>query len=90
MRHPVLHPLAPAAICWLAALSAAAHPGHGLIEHGALHVAASPYHLATLALAGAALWLAGHRATRPGGRRWLRGLGAASACVAGGLWVLGL
>lgn len=90
MKPPLFHRLVPAAGCWLTALAAAAHPGHELTRHGVVHVAASPYHLATLGLAGAVLWLAGRWITHPSGRQWLRGLGATVACVVGGLWVLGL
>ena len=34
-----------------------AHPGHGLTDRGALHLFASPYHLASLVCLGAAAWI---------------------------------
>jgi hypothetical protein len=90
MTPPLLQRLVPAAGCWLTALAAAAHPGHELTRHGVVHAAASPYHLATLGLAGAVLWLAARWITRPSCRRWLHGLGATVVCVAAGLWLLGM
>lgn len=67
---------------FVAAISANAHPGHGLGEHGAAHVITSPYHVATLAVAGVALWLTGRFVQRQSVRRVLQGSGLAMVLVA--------
>lgn len=67
---------------FVAAISANAHPGHGLGDHGAAHVITSPYHVATLAIAGVALWLTGRFVQRQSVRRVLQGSGLAMVLVA--------
>jgi uncharacterized membrane protein len=64
------------------AISANAHPGHGLGEHGAAHVITSPYHVGTLAVAGVALWITGRFVQRQSVRRVLQGSGLAMVLVA--------
>lgn len=56
-------------------LSATAHPGHSLGEHGPLHVVTSPYHLAVLALAGSAFLVASRFVHRRLPRYLLQGAG---------------
>jgi hypothetical protein len=63
-------------------LSAGAHPGHGLGEHGLGHVLASPYHLAVLGLAGAGLGFASCFVRGDPGRRLLRLGGAVAVGIA--------
>jgi hypothetical protein len=53
----LLRPWSGCAATLALALSAPAHPGHGLSEQGALHLVTSPDHLAILALGGGVLWL---------------------------------
>ena len=70
----------PALIALLAFASVAqAHPGHDVFDHGAAHVATSPYHLIVLVIVAAALAVAASfvRSARAGG--FLR-MGA-TACV---------
>jgi hypothetical protein len=72
--------------CFLSITSASAHPGHGLGEHGATHIVTSPYHLAVLALVGAALWLVGRFVQRQLPRRLLQGAGFAAILAAALIW----
>ncbi len=70
----------PALIALLAFASVAqAHPGHDLFEHGAAHVATSPYHLLVLAIVATALAVAA-RFVRSARARGLLRKGA-TACV---------
>lgn len=62
-----------------ATLSAQAHPGHSIGEHGISHALASPYHVATLLLLGGAAWLGAMFVQRSLPRRLLQGFGTASA-----------
>jgi hypothetical protein len=73
---------------WLSAISVSAHPGHGLGEHGAMHLLASPYHVAVLALAGITLWLIGRFVQRQLPRRLLQGAGVATLLASAVLWGL--
>jgi hypothetical protein len=41
----------------LSAITGSAHPGHDLLDHGAAHVVASPFHLLVLAAGGIVLAL---------------------------------
>lgn len=67
----------------------AAHPGHGLTEHSALHLATSPFHVAPLLGLGAVLWLAS-RLTIDEAARWrFATLGTVSVGAAGVFWGLG-
>jgi hypothetical protein len=70
----------------LSAISASAHPGHRLGEHGATHIVSSPYHLAMLALGGAMLWLTGRFVQRQLPRRFLQGAGIAAVLTAALIW----
>src|SRR5690349_1241121 len=69
----------------LAGATAGAHPGHGLADAGAVHVATSPYHLSVLAggalAAALALMLAARLARSPRSRRALQ-VGAGCALLA--------
>lgn len=60
-----------------------AHPGHGLVDHGALHAITSPYHLGVLALCGAGLWFGARFVQGRGPRRILQYAGLAGLLVAG-------
>ena len=71
-------------------ICAQAHPGHGLLDQGAAHVATSPYHVAVLALIGGGCWLAARFAARrvvP--RRFLQCAGTVALIAAGALWTFG-
>lgn len=67
-----------------------AHPGHGLMEHGAGHVATSAFHL--LVLTGFAFtMLAVAQIVRNGrARKFLRVAGGGALVTAGVLWGLGI
>jgi hypothetical protein len=67
-------------------ISASAHPGHSLGEHGATHIVTSPYHLTVLALGGAVLWLAGRLVQRQLPRRLLQSAGIAAVLTAALIW----
>lgn len=69
---------------------AAAHPGHGLSQHGALHLVTSPFHVVTLLGVGVAFWLASRLATHEASRRRLATLGMMSVGAAGVFWGLGV
>lgn len=74
----------------LSVLVAKAHPGHDLMEHGAGHVASSPYHLFVLA-AVALVLIAGAQVVRSeSAKKYLRYAGAAALVVAGALWGFGI
>lgn len=77
-----LLPLLP----FLGTLSAHAHPGHGLGEHGAAHVMTSPYHLAVLAGTGVALWFAARLVQSQIPRRILQALGVVAVLTAVAIW----
>lgn len=78
------------ALCPLSVVLVSGHPGHGLMEHGAAHVAASAYHL--FVLAGIAMLLLGvaQGVRRQSVKKYLRMAGAAALAIAGALWGLGL
>ena len=81
-----LRSLTATAATFALALSAQAHPGHSLGDHGALHAVTSPYHLAILAVSGAALWFAGRFVQRHLPRRALQFTGLATILAAAVLW----
>ena len=81
-----LRSLTVAAATFTLALSAQAHPGHAIGDHGALHAVTSPYHLAILAVSGAALWFAGRFVQRHLPRRALQFTGLATILAAAVLW----
>ena len=62
--------------------AAQAHPGHGLGEQGVLHALTSPYHMAVLALIGAACWLAARGERRRLPRQLLQASGIAAILAA--------
>lgn len=70
----------------LATLSAHAHPGHGLGEHGAAHVMTSPYHLAILAGTGLALWFGARFVQSQLPRRILQTAGVVAVLTAAAIW----
>ena len=84
-----LRSLTVTAATFALALSAQAHPGHSLGDHGALHAVTSPYHLAILAASGAALWFAGRLVQRALPRRALQFTGGAALVTAAVLWGVG-
>ena len=73
-----------ALVCFV--LSATAHPGHSLGEHGPLHVITSPYHLAMLALAGGALLVASRFVQSRWPRCVLQGAGIAAFLTVALVW----
>jgi hypothetical protein len=82
-----ISPLATTALilaCFV--LSATAHPGHSFGESGALHVVTSPYHLATLALAGGAFLVASRFVHRRLPRFLLQGAGIAAFLTVALIW----
>ena len=72
----------------LLASSALAHPGHRLGAQGPVHMVTSPYHLAVLAGAGAALWFGARFIGRTFPRRAIQTLGLLSVISAAVLWGL--
>ena len=69
---------------------AQAHPGHGLLDHGARHAITSPYHVGVLAVVGAGCWLAGRFVMRSNlAKRLLQCAGAMALIAAAALWTLG-
>jgi len=82
MKFLRLLPLVP----FIGALSAHAHPGHGLGEHGAAHVMTSPYHLALLAGTGLALWFGGRFVQSQLPRRILQSAGVGAVLAAAAIW----
>ena len=71
-------------VCFV--LSAAAHPGHSLGEHGPLHVITSPYHLAMLAFAGGAFLIASRFVHHRLPRWLLQGAGLAAFLAGAIIW----
>ena len=82
MKFLRLLPLLPC----IGALSAQAHPGHGLGEHGAAHVMTSPYHLAVLAGTGVALWFGARLVQNQIPRRILQAVGVVAVLTAAAIW----
>src|SRR5687767_13412174 len=74
----------------LSVLLANAHPGHDLMEHGAGHVASSPYHLFVLAGAAVVLFGIAQVVRSQSAKKYLRFAGAAALVVAGALWGFGI
>ncbi len=88
---PAFRALAVAVQLLLVSTCAQAHPGHGLLDHGAGHVVTSPYHAGVLAAIGVGCWLAGRFATHHAvPRRLLRWAGTAALVAAAVLWTFGL
>jgi hypothetical protein len=74
----------------LSLVLATAHPGHDLLEHGAGHVASSPFHLFVLAAGAVVLFGIAQFVRSASARKYLRFAGAAALVVAGALWTLGI
>lgn len=74
----------------LSVVLASAHPGHGLMEHGAGHVATSAYHLLVLAGVAGVMFGAAQFVRSQSARKYLRVAGAATLLIAGALWGLGI
>jgi hypothetical protein len=70
------------------AVSAHAHPGHGLLDEGPLHTVTSPYHLAVLALFGIALFASAHLTKQVMPRRAMQSLGVIALALSAVLWGL--
>ncbi|MEY2409088.1 MAG: hypothetical protein QOF48_1758 [Verrucomicrobiota bacterium] len=74
----------------LSGASAMAHPGHGLLDRGATHLLASPYHIAVLSLMGAGCWIAARVLRRHArSKRFLHWSGSAALVAAVVLWAVG-
>jgi peptidoglycan/LPS O-acetylase OafA/YrhL len=65
---------------------ASAHPGHDVMQADASHIVTSPFHIMTLALAGAAFWWAGTQVQRRVPARVLSGAGMLMLVGAVVLW----
>ena len=65
---------------------AKAHPGHGLMEHGAGHVANSAYHLFALSTFAAAIFAVAQLVRIPTAKKYLRLAGATVLIAAAMLW----
>jgi hypothetical protein len=74
----------------LSVVFANAHPGHGMLEHGAGHVASSAYHLFVLAGIAVVMFGVAQVVRSATARKYLRVTGAAALLAAGTLWGLGL
>jgi hypothetical protein len=74
----------------LSVLVANAHPGHDMMEHGAGHVASSPYHLFVLAGFAVVLFAVGQVVRSQSAKKYFRFAGAAALLVAGAVWSLGI
>ena len=74
--------LTTTAILALGATVASAHPGHALDAEPVSHLVTSPYHLITLAAAGAGLLLGAAFVKRLAARRTMQITGAAAVTVA--------
>jgi len=71
------------------AQSANAHPGHGLLEHGAAHMITSPYHLMILATMGVAMIAIAQIVRSRSAQRYMRIAGVGAVIAAGLLCALG-
>ena len=67
-----------------------AHPGHGLLEHGAGHVASSVYHLIVLCAVAFGTFVVAQVVRNTSAKRYLRAAGATALIVAGALWGFGI
>lgn len=87
---PVPRALAVVIQLFLVATCVQAHPGHGLLDHGAKHAMASPYHVGVLAAIGVGCWLAARFAARSAGfKRLLRWAGVTALLAAAAFWTFG-
>ena len=85
IRAPILFSTALLAV----AQSANAHPGHGLLEHGAAHMITSPYHLMILATMGVAMIAIAQIVRSRSAQRYMRIAGVGAVIAAGLLCALG-
>jgi len=69
---------------------AKAHPGHDLMEHGAGHVASSPYHLFVLAAVAVVTLGVAQMVRNASAKKYLRLAGATALVAAGAMWGLGI
>ena len=69
---------------------ASAHPGHDLMEHGAGHVASSPYHLFVLAAVAVVTLGVAQMVRNASAKKYLRFAAATALVVAGAMWGLGI
>jgi hypothetical protein len=67
-----------------------AHPGHGVMDHGAGHVVTSPFHLAGLLAVAIAFFAAARVMKNPATKRLLRGAGATALLLVAAVWALKL
>jgi len=74
----------------ISTLPLSAHPGHELGAYGATHVVTSPFHLASLVVAGILFWCAARLLKQRLARRLLQISSAATIAVAGLLWFAGV
>jgi hypothetical protein len=74
----------------LTLVMASAHPGHDLMEHGAGHVASSPYHLFVLAAVAVVMLGTAQMVRGASAKKYLRLSGATALLVAGAMWGLGI
>lgn len=70
--------------------SVLAHPGHDLMDLGAIHVVTSPFHLLMLALVGCLVWFAARFVKNRAPRRFMQATGVLALMGAAVLWVAGL
>jgi hypothetical protein len=85
IRAPILFSTALLAVVQ----TANAHPGHGLLEHGAAHVITSPYHLMILATMGVAMIAIARIVRSRSAQRNMRIAGVGAVIAAGLLCALG-
>lgn len=69
---------------------ASAHPGHDLMEHGAGHVASSPYHLFVMAAVAVVMLGTAQMVRSASAKKYLRLAGATALIAAGAMWGLGI
>jgi hypothetical protein len=82
--------LTTTAAALLFALTLQAHPGHGLLDGGAAHLWASPYHLAAITLTGICVLAGAQFIHRRVPRHALRTAGWLMLAAALTLWNLGV
>jgi len=87
-RPSVVRRLFLAAVAVASTAAVQAHPGHGLLEEGALHTVTSPYHLTVLALVGVSLFAGAHVTRQRIPRRALQSIGVVALALSAVLWGL--
>lgn len=91
-RHSLARVIHSRVLAWTlllisAIVSAQAHPGHGLLDHGVAHLAASPFHALVLTAFGAGAFALAQALRHATARRCLRITGAVSLALAAALWI---